>query len=106
MQKKISKPIHYSCDLEVRVGEALSNAGIKFIHESQGLDIPLDFYLPEYKVYIEVKKFHSDRTCKQLQQSDNIVLIQGRQSILFLEFILNSIMNDKPVTVENSRLTE
>lgn len=76
-------------DLEKRVAEILSRKGIKFTHESyKGIDQRLDFFLPEYDIYIEIKKFHTDRVLEQLKSQDNIILIQGIKSIEFLEKIL------------------
>lgn len=37
----------------------------------------IDYYLPDYDLYIEVKQFHSDRIAGQMAQVENIVAIQG-----------------------------
>lgn len=76
--------MHYSDHLEKAVGECLTRKGITFIHESQDPDQDLDFYLPDYDVYIEVKQFHTDRISRQLASRDNVIVIQGRRSIEFL----------------------
>lgn len=76
--------IHYSDHLEKAVGECLTRKGITFIHESQDPDQDLDFYLPDYDVYIEVKQFYADRISRQLASRDNVIVIQGRKSIEFL----------------------
>lgn len=83
--------IHYSDDLEQRVGELLKKVGIKAIHESINKESALDFYLPDYEIYIEIKKYHSDRVINQLKSRDNIILVQGRKSVEFLEIILCGI---------------
>lgn len=71
--------IHFSDHLEQEIAALLERAGIDFIHESQGA--ALDFYLPGYDVYIEVKQFYSDRAIRQLANYDNVILIQGRKSL-------------------------
>lgn len=73
----------YADELERKVGKALSDANIKFIHDSQGGEQRLDFYLPEFNLYIEVKKYHSDRISGQLLLADNIIVLQGERSVIF-----------------------
>ncbi len=80
--------INFSDDLERRVAIILDRNNIEFLHESEVDDQRLDFYLPNYGVYIEVKRFDSARTSTQLSSQENIILIQGRQSINFLEKLL------------------
>lgn len=75
-------------DLELRVIDVLNRKQVEFIHESKGNNQRLDFYLPDYDVYIEVKKFHTDRVLDQLNSQNNIILIQGEKSIRFIENIL------------------
>jgi len=77
------RTITYTDHLEKAIGEHLDIYGIEFIHESEGAD--LDFYLPQYDVYIEVKQFHADRISKQTSRHDNVIVIQGMKSLrLFL----------------------
>lgn len=85
IKEKTLYPIHYSDHLEQKVGEALSDAGISFIHESQDniLTKALDFYLPDNETYIEVKQYHTDRTNEQLKRDDNIIVLQGKKSVEF-----------------------
>jgi hypothetical protein len=71
--------------LEIIVADYLDRKKIFFVHESQNNGSSLDFYLPDYDVYIEVKRFYSDRALRQLQSRDNVILIQGIQAIKFLE---------------------
>lgn len=84
----MAKEIHYSDWLEKEVAELLTKRGIDFIHESQNNGSNLDFYLPSYDVYIEVKQYHTDRVINQLSKKDNVILIQGKKSISFLKAIL------------------
>lgn len=81
--------MNISCDLEKDLAEALNDAGIRFIHGSEKGSLQrLDFYLPEHDVYLEVKKFHSERSGAQLSSQENVILIQGRQSVaLFIKMI-------------------
>ena len=37
----------------------------------------LDFYLPAYDVYVEVKQFHSPRISEQMSRQKNVIAIQG-----------------------------
>lgn len=76
--------------LELRIMEILNIKSIKFIHESysNGINQRLDFYLPDYDIFIEVKKYHTERVLKQLESQDNIILVQGEKSVKFLEQIL------------------
>lgn len=76
---------------EIRVENILKKNGIKYIHESErnGIDQRLDFYIPEFDVYIECKQMHSERSISQLGSAENVILIQGDKSILFLEQIIS-----------------
>jgi hypothetical protein len=40
----------------------------------------IDFYLPDYGVAIECKRFHTSRSLKQLSEHPEIILIQGLQA--------------------------
>ena len=80
------KKIHYADHLEAEIGALLTERGIRFIHESQGA--ALDFYLPDYDIYLEVKQFYSERVIKQLALHDNVILIQGRRSIAVVRALL------------------
>lgn len=81
----------YSDELEKHVAEALLAANIQFRHESQGVNQRLDFYLPELDIYLEVKKFHSDRSNAQLATQNNVILIQGRESVKFICSLLVAV---------------
>lgn len=68
---------HYSDELEQQVGEALSASKIKFERKGHRLD----FFLPDFDVYIEVKKYHSERANAQLATQENIILVQGKKAV-------------------------
>lgn len=67
------------------IAEALTAKGIRFIHDGHGATTEknLDFYLPDYDVYIECKQAHSDRSSEQLKRHPNIILIQGMEAARF-----------------------
>ena len=82
--------------LEKRVEHILIDRGVKYTTEKCNGQ-RLDFYLPGYDVYIEVKQYFSERSNDQLHSQDNIILIQGKKSISFLESLLSC-----PLTPNNS----
>ena len=48
----------------------------------------IDFYLPEFDLWIEVCQFYTPRKIKQLENIPNIILIQGRHAAsLFISLI-------------------
>ena len=73
---------------EIQIKEILESKGIEYIHESQNNGSRLDFYLPKYNVYIEVKQYHSERSNSQLASQDNVILIQGKDSINFFKVLI------------------
>jgi transcription elongation factor Elf1 len=62
---------------EMKIAETLTVCGIKFVHESENKAQELDFYLPFFDVYIEVKLFHADRISRQMKSKENVIAIQG-----------------------------
>lgn len=48
----------------------------------------LDFFLPDFNVYIEVKRYHTPRIADQLQRAPDIIIIQGGASMRFLESLI------------------
>lgn len=78
----ISDPMEKQC------AEALTLAGQKFIHESQGKAATheLDFAInrePLPRVYVEVKKAHSWRIAEQMARVPNVIAIQGDAAMAF-----------------------
>jgi len=69
--------------LELKVANFLSENKISFLHENENKSQKLDFYLPDFDVYIEVKKFFSQRSENQLAEHDNIILLQGKKAVDF-----------------------
>jgi len=80
------------CPLEEMVAEALREAGIDFRREGdRGLPtLMLDFYLPDFDVYIEVKGGHTQRVLRQLASKPNVIVAQGQTSVKFLAECLRS----------------
>lgn len=78
--------MNYSDELEKQIGDTLVKCGINFNRNQR-----LDFYLPDFDIYIEVKKYHSERSNSQLASQDNIILIQGKKAIdFFCKRLLNN----------------
>ena len=48
----------------------------------------LDFYLPDYNVYIECKRMFTERINDQISRHENVIVIQGMGAALtFVELI-------------------
>lgn len=75
MNRDISDP------LERLIADGLNALGVKWEHPDH--PIRLDFYLPDYNTYIEVKQFYTPRTEKQLEyhKGANIILLQGKEAV-------------------------
>jgi len=67
----------------------LDQAGIKYLHEQEG-SLHLDFYLPEYDVYLEIKNFYSSRISKQMKRANSVIAIQGKDSVDFIVKLLKN----------------
>jgi hypothetical protein len=79
------RKIHFADDLEERISKLLNFMNVEFTHESENKEQVLNFYLPQHDIYIEVKKFHTDKVNNQLKLKDNVILFQGIKTIKFLE---------------------
>ena len=82
MKKHITNP------QEIQIKEILESKGIDYVHESQNNGSRLDFYIPKYNVYIEVKQYYSERSNSQLSSQDNVILIQGKDAISFFKLLI------------------
>lgn len=80
------KKYYYSDELEEKIGQALQEANILFTKNQR-----LDFFLPDFDVFIEVKKYHSDRSSSQLASEENVILLQGAKSISFFCKLLKQL---------------
>jgi hypothetical protein len=81
---KINDPI------ERIVAEVLLNKGIKFIHEMENKAQGLDFYLPEYDIFIECKAYSTPRTEKQIEDKKVILIQTSEAAKAFVEICLKS----------------
>jgi hypothetical protein len=88
MSSKTERKIHFTDHLETKVADALNHVGIEFIHESENAEQVLDFYLPFFDVFIEIKQFHSDRISKQMSSKENVIAVQGIKSVNLLVAVL------------------
>jgi hypothetical protein len=74
------------CSLEQRIEDALVRARIRFVRECNDREMTrrLDFFLPDFDIFIEVKRFHSDRIAEQMAHAENVIAVQGQKSTNFL----------------------
>lgn len=72
----------WSSDLERVIAEALDVAGVKY--EMGREPARLDFYLPDFDLYIEVKAFHSDRISEQMSRAKSVIAVQGTAAVHWL----------------------
>lgn len=72
--------------MERILADALLRAGVPFQHEGEGA--VLDFYLPDERVHIEVKRMHSDRIASQMKRADDVIAAQGKVAIEWLASLL------------------
>lgn len=70
--------MEFSDTLEKDTGAALTAAGIVWTRPQR-----LDFYLPDYGVFIEIKQYHSERANDQLKSQNEVILIQGKKALAF-----------------------
>lgn len=62
--------------VESIVEDALDAAGIR--HDVSHLD----FFLPDYGVYVECKQFFTLRVVEQMVQASDVIVIQGRSAAI------------------------
>lgn len=78
-----------STEAEQEIEAALIDAGIEYVTENEMMNAAaLDFYLPQYDVYIEVKAFHSPRIAEQMGRAQNVIAVQGAKAIETLALFL------------------
>ncbi len=90
--------------IELIVAEGLIAAGIRYEREESGH--LLDFYLPDFAIYIEVKQFPTERSFSQLAKSEhlNTILIQGRHAAhAFVRLIAGSVETPWKILRHQSR---
>lgn len=88
---KPQRPAHITDPLEQMVATALDEAGIEYVHESQITGQRHGFLLTKRRIYIEVKRFHTDRVTDQLALADNVILLQGIDAVsVFCQIVKDS----------------
>ena len=65
--------------VETTLERAFNEAGIEY-RRADANPRHLDFYLPAFDLYVEVKRYHTDRTAKQMERVPDIVVIQGMKA--------------------------
>ncbi len=67
--------------MEQMIEAALVEAGVDFKRKGSNPGQTLDFYLPSFETYIEVKRFHSERIAAQMARVPNIIAAQGEPAV-------------------------
>lgn len=78
-QNKLDGGIMIVDPVEKTVAEALDAVGVKYVHEQQNHAQKLDFYLPEYGIFIECKASSTPRTEKQIE-GKKVILVQTKEA--------------------------
>lgn len=60
----------------------------RIAYERADAGLGLDFYLKDFDLYIEVKRFHSPRIGEQMSRAENVIAIQGIKSLDFLNGLI------------------
>jgi hypothetical protein len=78
--------------LEKSLALAFDDAGVEYVHESEqgNHNNGIDFYLPKYGVYVEVKQYHSDRVSEQLKRHEEVIVIQGKASVNYFALLVKN----------------
>jgi hypothetical protein len=85
------REINFADHLEKQLANSLYEANIDFVHESESEVIDLDLFLPGSQVYIEVKQYHTPRIAAQTERHENIIVLQGKESVNYFCSLLNNI---------------
>lgn len=85
-----------TCPLEKQMASLLDRCGIDYTRPEQDRRDPtnLDFYLPDFDLYVEVKQFHTPRVEKQLElvpKKANALVLQGMTAVLQFERLCTRI---------------
>lgn len=77
--------------LEQVVAHALDEAGIFYTTDYEGgVSQHLDFYLPDFSLYLEIKGGHSPRIADQMGRVPSVIAVQGLTAVNFLVKLLKS----------------
>ncbi len=80
--------------VEKIVADALIMAGISYKQNietvtAEGKSHSIDFYLPNFNLWIEVCQFYTPRKIEQLSTLSNAILIQGKNAALAFAKLIN-----------------
>jgi hypothetical protein len=78
--------------VEKVIADVLDKKKIKYLHELDNKGPAIDFYLPEYNLYVECKRYYTERSALQLKANDNIILIQGLDAAKSFALMLESLV--------------
>lgn len=67
--------------LEKLLANKLEELNIRFRRDEPTTHGTIEFYLPEYQIFIEVCQFYTDRKIKQLSDVKDVILIQGFSAV-------------------------
>lgn len=83
------RPLETTDPMERLVEAALRREGLRYIADRNGR-VPenLDFHLPDYDVFIEVKRFHSPRIAEQTARAANVIVLQGEEAVRLFSNLL------------------
>ncbi len=77
--------------MEQLIEQALLDAGIAYTTDRGGGNAArLDFHLTTLDLYIEVKRWHSDRASVQLARAPNVILAQGEPAVRWLASLIRA----------------
>jgi hypothetical protein len=77
MGEKMNDPV------ERIIADALDSQRIRYVRDGEGETKALDFYLPDFDVYLEVKRFHTRRIAEQTSRVENVIVVQGIKAAQF-----------------------
>lgn len=75
-------------DYEKIIEDALIYVGLDYRTESPETN-NLDFYIPQFNVYIEVKTMHTERVYKQMDRVHECIMVQGKQACELLASMIS-----------------
>lgn len=95
--------------IEQIIADGLDAAGILYVHESQSkeLTLALDFYLPDFCIFVECKQFWSENLNNQMRRASNIIAIQGRSAAHAFVSMLRKRVKERervPFAIEDDAL--
>ena len=88
--------------VEKVIADGLTELGIEFEDNKDIENSSIDFYLPDFDLWIEVCQFYTPRKIKQLSCLDDVILIQGLPAAkAFIKLLQNQSRIQNPSTGED-----